>query len=121
MDDGNQWDLGTYGAPYASEASELDRCLDNHHAVDTSGSAPLPGTCGSCGFLVYEPAESIWWHLPAHTSALGSGPGSTAIETGAPVRTPSVPSTPTRLPLGPCCGTPPEVAADRIRTARSSS
>ena len=64
MDDGSQWDVGTYGAPYAAEASELGRRLDSNHAVETSGPTPLPGACGVCGFLVYEPAESIWWHLP---------------------------------------------------------
>jgi hypothetical protein len=43
-----------------AEAAELGPALDQHHNVESSSQA-----CGVCGFRVYEPVNSLWWHLPA--------------------------------------------------------
>ncbi len=65
MDNGHEWDLSAYRESSTAEASELGKSLDEHHAVANSHQPSPALTCGICGFLIYEPTESIWWHLPA--------------------------------------------------------
>jgi hypothetical protein len=43
-----------------AEAAELGLSLDQHHVAD-----PMSEACRVCGFRLYEPADGLWWHLPA--------------------------------------------------------